>query len=151
MEAYPHKDAWAQAEEGLAQGAEGRTVKMTIGDHDIYAKVGFVADRPVYIDITIGHGREGNGYTSPLANELATQLVDDARAQLEVICRQASTLLQIGAWDLGDITAAWRGTKFEPSGVCPQVQGLVSSPLDAIARYLGARMETGAWLPQSAR
>jgi hypothetical protein len=146
MEAYPHRDVWAQGEACLARGAVGRTAKLTIGAHDLYAQMAFAGDRPIYITITISRGANVEGYADPVADELATQIVDDARAQLEVICRQASTLLQLGAWGLGDLTAAWRGTKFEPSGVCPQVAGIVSSPLDAVARYLAARLETGSWM-----
>jgi len=150
MEAYPHRDVWAAAEAALGQGAEGRTAKLAIGAHDLYAKMAFLGDRPIYINITISRGAHAEGYADPVADELATQIVDDARAQLEVICRQASTLMQLGAWGLADLTAAWRGTKFEPSGVCPQVAGIVSSPLDAVARYLGARLETGSWMPPPA-
>ena len=135
------------AEAGLARGAEGRTVKLVIGGHDLYVKIGCVQDRPIYIDVTISRGGDQAGYADPVADELATQIVDDARAQLEVICRQASALLQLGAWGLDDLTQAWRGTKFEPSGICPQVQGIVSSPLDAVARYLGLRLATGSWVP----
>jgi hypothetical protein len=139
MEAYPHHDAWARAELALAQGTEGRTVKLVIDGRDLYVKVAFAMAeaRPVHIDITLGHSPQlERRYETLVANELATQLVDDARAQLEVICRQASALMQLGVWGLEDLQATWRGTKFSPAGFCPQVCGFVSSPLDAVARYL---------------
>ena len=147
MESYPAASAWDTAEAGLARGAEGRTVKLVIGGHDLYAKLAFAADRPIYVELTISRGAaNGHGQTAA-ENELETRMVDDARAQLGVICRQASTLLQLGAWGLDDLTQAWRGTKFEPSGLCPQVQGIASSPLDAVARYLDLRLATGSWVP----
>ena len=129
----------AQAEASLAAGAPGVTAKLTIGGTDCYATVGYAGARPIHIDLTLGHGAGQRGYADPVANDLATQALDDARAALEVCCRQASTLLQLGAWGLPDLTAAWRGTKFEPSGVCPQVAGLASSPLDAVARWIERR------------
>jgi hypothetical protein len=126
----------AQAAAALAAGALGRTAKLTIGGVDCYVTVGYAGPRPIHVDLTLGHGAGLHSYADPVANELATLALDDARAALEVGCRQASALLQCGAWELADLIDAWRGTRFSPAGVCPQVQGVVSSPLDAAARWL---------------
>lgn len=132
--------AWQDAEQALGRGVEGFTAKLTIGTHDFYATVGTDAGRPVIIDITLGRSAECDmRFTDSNANDLATQAVNDTRAMIEVICRQATALLQADIWSIDDLIEQWRRTQFEPAGVCPQVQGVVSSPLDAVARYLQQR------------
>jgi hypothetical protein len=56
-------------------------------------------------------------------------------------------MLQLGVWDMDDLIHEWIGTQFSPRGVCPQVQGIVKSPLDAVARYLRQRRDAGDWVP----
>jgi hypothetical protein len=78
-----------------------------------------------------------------LTNEAATLAVKNARAAVEVVCRHASALLQANVWTLEDLITAWRATAFEPSGVCPELQEIASSPLDAAARLCERRRD--AW------
>jgi hypothetical protein len=135
-----HNQAWKGAEEALSQGVMGFTAKLTIGAHDLYVILGSAEGRPVIINITLGRSAECDmRFDNPTANELATQAANDTRAMIEVCCQQATALLQADVWSVDDLIAQWRGTKFDPSGACPQVQGVVSSPLDAVARYLQQR------------
>lgn len=142
-----------------------KTVKLTISGKDIYFKIGYAKDRPVYIDITFGWDAEyirkhevkcskcKTEYLNAEANELATQLVTSARAHLEVTGWMATAMLQSGVWGLDDIIGMWRATNFEPAGLCLQlpafdltsgdeIEGsasIVNSPLDAFARYAERR------------
>ena len=66
------------------------------------------------------------------------------RAMVERSCKYLRALLRYEIWTLDTIIADWRGTRFEPEGQCPQlvkleVNPLVKSPLDAIARVLEER------------
>lgn len=141
MNAIADNMDWMTAEYALMTAAvEGFTAKLSIAAHDVYAKVGYCGGRPVYIDITLGHSTARERlHEDRASNELATQAVSNARAMLEVICRQATELLKANVWTLDDLIAAWRGSQFEPAGACPQVEGIASSPLDAMARYLERR------------
>lgn len=145
--------AWILAEARLGSGIPTITRRLTVGGHDLYAKFGFDAGRPVFVDVTLGRSatdaaRHDNcgvecGHRGCMANELATRVVDGVRAQLEVICRQASALLQANVWTLDDLVDAWIGTQFEPSGVCPEAETIAHSPLDAIAKI--ARRDGARW------
>jgi hypothetical protein len=133
--------AYLEVEQALGTtGVQSIAHKLTIGDHDVYAHIGWHRGRPCWVDLTITHNstREGSCQSSE-ANDLATRMIDDARAAMEVICRQASALLQADVWTIDNLIGAWRGTKFQPCGVCDQVKGIVSSPLDAVARLLEVR------------
>lgn len=137
--------AWREAEDALADGRGIDTItnKLTIGGHDMYLKIGWHDSRPVMVDVTLTHNtRMERCYKDELQNELATNLVSNTKASLEIMCRQASALLQANVWTLDDMIAAWRGTQFEPSGVCPQAQMVAKSPLDAIARLCEIKKET---------
>jgi hypothetical protein len=102
-------------------GIPGRTVKLTIDGVDCYlmtawdGRPGDGGD-PVYFAMVVSGGRNKN----PL---------------LEVVFDHARALLA-GGTPVRGLIAAWRGTQFEPRGVCPQLGAIVSSPLDAVARYL---------------
>lgn len=130
---------WRQIEETLyRQGIESVTNKLGVGGRDCYFKIGWNGGRPVHVDLTIGTGQDhlsGDVQT----NELATAAAMNARAAIEVICRHASALLQAHVWSLNDMIGAWRATAFEPQGVCPELQEIVSSPLDAAARLCERR------------
>ena len=127
--------AWRDAEQALAVGIETITNKITIDGHDLYVKIGWHQRRPVMVDVTLTHNTNmERNHKDEEANELATRLVSNTKASLEIMCRQASALLQANIWTLDDMITAWRGTKFEPSGLCPQAQMIAQSPLDAIAR-----------------
>jgi len=66
----------------------------------------------------------------------------NVRAMMECVCFQARKLLQTGTWGESDLIDAWAGRQFRPRGTCEQCKsdenhfGAVSSPLDAIAKYL---------------
>jgi len=134
---------WRQIEETLfRQGIETVTNKLGVGGRDTYLKVGWHRGRPVLVDMTIGKGQD-NLINDLQTNELATAAATNARAAIEVICRHASSLLQANVWSLNDLIRAWRATVFEPQGVCPELQEIVSSPLDAAARLCERRKD--AW------
>jgi hypothetical protein len=132
--------AWARAESDLYAEVPvpGRVIKLKVGEHDIYAKIAYSEGRPVYVDISLAFA-DRRRPTCVAETEAITAGVTNARAQLEVICRQASALLQANVWSQDDLVRAWRATQFDPAGLCPQVEGIVSSPLDAVARYLEKR------------
>lgn len=140
MDCIAENVAYSDAERCLARSADGFTSKLSVGMHDLYVKVALDGERIIFVDITLGHA---NGhmpsYIDAISNELATQRLNDSRSMLEVICRQASTLLQSGVWDTWRLISSWRATQFEPSGVCEQLNTIVSSPLDAVARLLEKR------------
>lgn len=159
---------WVSVERKLKDGAiDCRTVKLTISGHDLYFKIGYESRRPVYVDITLGqdavfirnHEVRCPGcdkeYLNPEANDLATQIVTGTRAHLEVTGRMATSMLQSNVWTLDNLIDMWKATRFEPSGLCLQVQAvdpetgkeidgsasIVSSPLDAFARYAEVHRE----------
>lgn len=103
------------------------TQKLEIGAESIYVKIGFKigsgGHEPWFIDITLGHGCEDS----------------NARAMIEVICVQATELIQCDCWSFRSLISAWRGTKFRPDGPCPQLECIVSSPLDAVAQWVEER------------
>lgn len=143
---------WCATEELLQAGLPTITRKITIGDHDIYMKIGIDDRRPVFIDITIGRSggdaARHDACAAPnrqcIADELATRVVDGARAQLEIICRQASVLLQANVWNIEDLVQEWRGTRFEPSGPCIELEMIAKSPLDAAAAW--CTRDAARWL-----
>lgn len=99
-------------------GLGGQTQKFTIDSRDCYFTVTWGPDgRPAYLGMVVAGGPNRN----PL---------------LEVVFGMAVRMLAAGCADLPYLIRAWRGTHFEPSGVCPQLECIVSSPLDAVARYL---------------
>lgn len=103
----------------------GQTYKLDIGESSVYLTVACISGRPVYVDIVLGHGI--NQYN-----------IDEQKSMLEVICHQATELLATGTWTMAELVESWRGVmNCKPSGVCPQLKGLVSSPLDAAARWMG--------------
>ncbi len=112
--------------------------KLSIGGRDCYFRISWHEGRPVAVDLTIGTGADNNG-NDLRTNELASAAMKNARASIELICRHASALLQTDVWTLDDLISAWRGTAFDPDGICPELQGLVSSPLDAAARLCDKR------------
>ncbi len=103
----------------------GATYKLDIADESVYLTVGCISGRPVYISLVLGHG-------------VNHEKTDADKSMLEVICNQATELLSTGTWTIPELVESWRGVmNCEPSGVCPQLEGRVSSPLDAAARWLG--------------
>lgn len=129
------------AERMRGKGLPGLTQKFTIKgpvDYDFYLKLAWCPSlgiritkvngelRPKrfdgrldYVDITVGTAQEHN-----------------IRALVELVCKEAYALLRVGAWGTDKLIREWRGYPFEPAGYCPQVQGIVKSPIDAAARLI---------------
>jgi hypothetical protein len=102
-------------------GCPGRVVKLEIGGVDCYLSVAWGGDEcPAHIGMVISGGKNKN----PL---------------LEVVLGHAVRLLATGGIDMDGLVREWRGTNFEPAGVCPQLACIVSSPLDAAARWFETR------------
>ena len=94
--------------------------KLEIGGVDLYVHAGWSRDGVLrYLDIRLGMGTDAN-----------------VRAALELVVVHAKALIEANVWTLEDMYKAWRATHLDPSGVCPQVEGIVTSPLDATARFL---------------
>jgi len=160
---------WAEVEQQFVSGVECETIKLTISGRDLYYKVGYAKGHPVYLDITYGQDAAvvrsheekcvscGKEFMNVDACELETQLTSNARAQLEIIGRMATAMLQSGVWTLDHLIDMWKGTRSGPSGLCMQLAAMdpetmkeiegsasvVKSPLDAFAKY--AERRRGDW------
>jgi hypothetical protein len=136
--------AQVQAALEASPGLTGWTAKLEIGAGDCYLTVAVREARIVYVTITVSRvgGSPSIMGTHQVAVLEASKL-DVTKALVEVACREANELLQRQAWGAADLVAAWRGTRFDPEGVCPQVQGIVTSPLDAAAKWIEMKMQQG--------
>lgn len=133
---------WA-AEVIRVEGLPGLTQKFTIqgaAPYDFYLKLAW-SPRPTryariknqiqpvylsrhldYVDLTVSGLQEHN-----------------IRALVELACKEAYALLRARVWTVDNLIKEWRGYRFEPSGYCPQVNGIVHSPMDASARLIELR------------
>ena len=105
----------------------GIVQKLEIGGESIYLKIGFTECRPTWVSLTLGHevGHEGS---------------NENRTLIEVICKQASVLLETGTWTIDDLADNWIATQnCKPSGICPQINGIAKSPLDAAAKWINQK------------
>jgi hypothetical protein len=127
-----------------SEGLPGWNVKLEIGSGDCYLTAAIMGGRLVHVNLTVSRvgGPELIMRTHQVAVLEASKL-DVTKALVEIACRTVNQLLQRGAWDVEDLIAAWRGTRFDPEGVCPQVRGIVSSPLDAAAKWLELKAKEG--------
>lgn len=125
-------------------GLPGLNVKLEIGPGDCYLTTAVMAGRLVHVNLTVSRVGGGESFlgTHQLAVLEASKL-DVTKALVEVVCREANQLLQRGAWGVENLIASWRGTRFDPNGMCPQVRGIVASPLDAAARWLELHVKNG--------
>lgn len=99
---------------------ETMTCKLEIGGADIYLHAGWDSGGVLrYLDLRLSNGLDAN-----------------VRAALEIIVKHAKALVDGGVWTIEDMKTQWRGTHMDPSGICLQVRGAVTSPLDAAARYI---------------
>lgn len=126
-------------------GVPGRTVKLEIGLGDCYFSAAVQEGRLVHVALSLSRigGDAADVLISHQTAVLEASKQDVARALIERVCRDASELLQRQAWTAADLIAAWRGTRFDPEGVCPQVQAVVASPLDAAARWVEMKVAEG--------
>lgn len=122
------------------EGISGATVKLEIGTGCCYLKYGEDDGKLCWVDLTLSSKGDCHDAleSGKAANVSATKL-DNNKSLVEVACRQATVLLQCGQWGVRELVSAWRGTHFDPFGVCPQVMGNVSSPFDAAARYFDSK------------
>lgn len=133
-------------------GMYGFTCKFGIAGQDIYMKVALHQSerRPEpmlsYVDVTLSSPKAKDDIlVSHRQMRIETSKTDDARAMIELLCRQANVLLQSGTWEWDDLCDSWSGTRFDPCGPCEfpdtcSIGGtIVSSPLDAVARVLRDR------------
>ena len=107
------------------EGMPSKINKLTIhGDkpYDLYLVTAYYKDQLNYIDIFLSGQHHHN-----------------TRALVEVACKQARLLLRHKIWDAQKLVATWGGYAFQPAGLCPQLQGIVKSPLDAVAREIAKR------------
>lgn len=150
---------WEKVEQNFHRdGVVSLTHKLTIVDaegiqHDLYLKLGWWRGRPVWVDLTTArHSEDGVGDTLDihesalaLVVNLRQRLVDNNRAFLEVVCREASLLLSSRRCKLDDIADLWRVTETEPRGKCVQVKDdlgdRVHGPLDAAAKLFRIKGE----------
>lgn len=143
-------------------GLLGFTCKLGIGGQDIYMKValhqpsrgpgpGWPGCALVHVDVTVSSPPRSTDdiLATHRQTRIETSKTDDARAMIELLCRQANVLLQSGAWDWEDLCDAWVGTHFDPCGpccfpeTCTMAGAVVQSPLDAVARVIRDRF--AAW------
>lgn len=146
----------------IKEGIPGFTSKMGIAGQDVYLKVGFCRVRDssgetlppqlVYVDVTLSAIRSHEDFMPTHAQTtLAATKTDDARAMIELLCRQANELLASGAWTVSDLIESWKGTSFDPCGICrfPEIlvgdtrearYGTVKSPLDAVGKLIEVRL-----------
>jgi len=151
---------WQRIEDRMAtQGIETITHKATIEDgqrdNDFYIKIGWWRGRPVSIDVTMArHGEKMNNDTLdihksalPLVVDLRQRILENTRASLELICREASLLLSSRRCKLDDLAELWRVTQMEPKGHCKQVEDelgdRVNGPLDAAAKLF--KLKEAQW------
>lgn len=115
---------------------ESITGKFTIGFCDFYYHVRIdVHGKPIGVDLKVSNnGNQERHFDTEDANELATKLIADSRAYIELICREATELLSSGVWNIQDLIDSWCGIRTDPAGICRHVEGIVSSPLDAFGR-----------------
>lgn len=143
---------WGEIERALSGGSlDGIISKLEIGDHDVYLKTSWWSGSIVRIDLTLSGCPGGVREPTPREVVLETANIDLARASCEVICKQASELLQAGTVGIGHVIEDWAGRRTYPSGYCPQIPGLDANgntvnatfqkgPIDAAAKYMRLRI-----------
>lgn len=134
----------------------GYTEKLEIGGQDVYVKVAFYDGTLAHVDVTLS-AMSGSEEFMPTHGQTRSEVTktDNARAMIELLCRQANELLQTETWTWEDLADLWVGTDFEPFGLCKFPAVLVGddkepwyenvkSPLDAVAKLMRKQMST--WL-----
>ncbi len=144
---------WGQIERALSEGAlAGIISKLEIGDHDVYLKTSWWEGSIIRIDLTLSGRLNGDSAATPREVTLETTNIDLARSSCEMVCKQASEMLQSGIVGIGHVIDDWIGRNTYPSGYCPQIPGVDESgntlgatfqkgPVDAAAKYMKLRIE----------
>jgi hypothetical protein len=114
------------------------TNKIGVGTSEIFLKIGWHKSKAVFIDITLADGatKKHDSNETLKEGEVFSSQVKFARASIEVICRQASLLLQNNVSTLEQIATVWAGTSIYHGGMSPQLECVCSSPLDAASRMI---------------
>jgi len=135
------------------RGLPGRTQKFTIhstltnaeGEREPYV-YGFylhLAWVPSGIRITNVNGVLRPVHYTPRLDyvdlTVARAQAHDIRAVTELMCQEAYALLRSGVWDIDKLVKEWVMRRFEPEGPCPELGGIVKSPIDAAARFIQKR------------
>ena len=139
-------EMWGKAEKRFSNGGlPGITCKMEIGNHDVYLKTSWLEGRIVRIDITLSRGDRYQPVTEKEIS-LSSSIFDNARYDIETICKHASELLQSGAVGIKHVVDDWMGRRGYPNGYCPQIPAIGESgekgptyqkgPMDAAAKLI---------------
>jgi hypothetical protein len=135
MSAYPITFRHA-VEQALEEGMDTMTYRLVYDGVSLYLKVGLIGGQLAYLSAQVGsHGRQFAAVSLPEV-DAAVASFSTLRGFLEASCLMANALLASGVWQAADLVSAWRGTRFAPDGICPQLEAVVRSPLDAIARLI---------------
>lgn len=140
---YPmtFRNAVAQA---LSDGMETTTHRIVYDGVSLYLKIGLIGGQLAYLAAQVGnHGKQFAAVSLPEV-DAAVASFSTLRGFLEASCVMANALLEAGVWKAEDLIAAWRGTRFAPDGICPQLDGIVRSPLDAIAKVIERKIANAA-------
>lgn len=122
--------------QALADGMDTTTFRVVYDGVSLYLKVGLLGGQLAYLSVQVGnHGKHFAASTVPEV-DAAVASFSTLRGFLEASCVMANALLESGVWKAEDLVQAWRGTRFAPDGICQQLEGIVRSPLDAIAQVI---------------
>lgn len=125
------------------------TTKLEVGSYILILKVGWRSVRPVFVDIkiTVKNGFFRHGELSDVV-ALRSEHLRSANASMELICRQASLLMESGVWGLKELCEHWRGTQVFYGGAVPSlpyydgcIQQVATGTLDAAARLIELRVK----------
>ena len=116
------------------EGVPSTTHKISI--HWLHTKSGTMREANIYFHLL----------WNPVDNCLVGIKMDGLRdfkhmskALFREYCRELTERLQRKEIDLQYICQRWIVQRFEPAGMCPQINGIALSPLDAAAKFFMAR------------
>lgn len=121
--------------------ANGFTCKLDIGLNSIYVKTAWIDDILVYIDITVSLGSKDDGMPTTIEKlDLEHQRCSESRSWIEVSCKSATLMLELGV-SMDEIIVQWMGVRGFPNGYCSQLESFVPGPLHAAALLLQKRKD----------
>lgn len=129
-------------------GAPGLTVKIDIGEHDVYVKLVWFDGEIVRIDATVS---AGGAQSDEQLQPLEASRYDIVRMWIESECQLASDLLASGAVSIEYLIEWWKGRRGWPSGYSRKLEfvnpgGMLqpmpcAGPFDAIAKLIEQRID----------
>lgn len=135
---------------GSHAGISGMTVKIDIGDHDMYVKLGWLDGRIVRIDATVSS--LSSTISDSEMDSLEASRYDIVRMWIESECQLASDLLASGVVEVEYLIGWWKARRGYPSGYSYKlkfendsgsIQPMpVAGPFDAIAKLFEQRIES---------